>query len=70
VLITENKNRALIRSKKPLKWPKSTFKVSDAIPLISFGDGMKNKDTVPIKGHASGVTEVLYKRTSTTIENL
>ncbi|KAG2194486.1 hypothetical protein INT46_009391, partial [Mucor plumbeus] len=40
---------------------KSTFKNSDAVPLIVFGDGMKNKDTVAIKGHTSGATGALQR---------
>jgi hypothetical protein len=52
----------LVKLKKPVKWlKKSTFKNSDAIPLIVFGDGMKNKDTVAIKGHTSGATGALQR---------
>jgi hypothetical protein len=53
----------LVKLKKKLvEWlKKSAFKNSDAIPLIVFGDGMKNKDTVAIKGHTSGGTGVLQR---------
>ncbi|KAI8973558.1 hypothetical protein BDF20DRAFT_989513 [Mycotypha africana] len=44
------------------RWAAATF--SDArtkLPLIVFGDGMRNKDNVHFKGHSSGVTGNLYR---------
>ncbi|KAL4213010.1 hypothetical protein AB4K20DRAFT_1884488 [Rhizopus microsporus] len=40
---------------------KSKFQYSNSIPLVVFGDGMKNKDTVAIRDHVSGVTGILQK---------
>ncbi|KAI8082149.1 hypothetical protein BDF21DRAFT_487703 [Thamnidium elegans] len=51
----------MIATKKNRYKAKKKFQESDHIPLISFGDGMKNKDTVRIKCHTSGCTAVLYK---------
>ncbi|GAA5806839.1 hypothetical protein MFLAVUS_000187 [Mucor flavus] len=38
---------------------KVQFRFSDKVPLVVFGDGMRNKDTVKFKGLTSGVTGVL-----------
>jgi hypothetical protein len=37
------------------------FSPSQAVTLVVFGDGMKNKDTAKIKGLQSGVTGLLRK---------
>jgi hypothetical protein len=50
----------VVKLKKPRKY-QVKFKKSDAVLILVFGDGMKNKDTVAIKGHTSGATGVLYK---------
>jgi hypothetical protein len=49
------------KSKKRQRWPKTSFKRSESVPLIVSGDGMKNKDAAPIKGIISGTTSILYK---------
>ncbi|GAA5815664.1 hypothetical protein MFLAVUS_009177 [Mucor flavus] len=38
---------------------KVQFRFSDRVPLVVFGDGMRNKDTIKFKGLTSGVTSIL-----------
>ncbi|RCH84655.1 hypothetical protein CU097_005445 [Rhizopus azygosporus] len=40
---------------------KNKFQYSNSIPLVVFGDGMKNKDTIAIRDHVSGVMGTLQK---------
>ncbi|CEG78948.1 hypothetical protein RMATCC62417_13479 [Rhizopus microsporus] len=40
---------------------KSKFQYPDSIPLVVFGDGMENKNTVAIRDHVGGVTGILHK---------
>ncbi|KAI7908327.1 uncharacterized protein BX663DRAFT_539624 [Cokeromyces recurvatus] len=49
--------------KKLAKWgkKKAKFKPSLCVPLVVFGDGMKNLDTVRIKGQMSGATAILER---------
>lgn len=47
--------------KKKKKKKKAEFKRSDTVPLIIFGDGMKHKHTVKIKGQVGWVTGILTK---------
>lgn len=42
---------------KPLKFDYN----KQLIPIIAFGNGMKGKDSVKIKGHQVGLTGVLFK---------
>jgi hypothetical protein len=44
-----------------MKGVKVKFKFSEKVPLIVLGDGMKNKDTVKLKGLTSGVTGILRR---------
>jgi hypothetical protein len=50
-----------VQEKKPGRWTKAKFKVSLCVPLIAFGDGMKNSDTNKIKDHVSGTTAILQR---------
>ncbi|KAI9254104.1 hypothetical protein EDC94DRAFT_618847 [Helicostylum pulchrum] len=43
------------------KWKPSKFVDSTLVPLVVFGDGMKQKDAVRMKKRLSGVTKILYK---------
>ena len=38
------------------------MKEKNKMPLIVFGDGMKNKEAVKFKGHMVGVTGVIYRQ--------
>ncbi|RCH93528.1 hypothetical protein CU097_009585 [Rhizopus azygosporus] len=56
----QGKQRPSAIEKERVAW-KNKFQYSNSIPLVVFGDGMKNKDTVAIRGHVSGVTGILQK---------
>ncbi|KAI9481548.1 MAG: hypothetical protein EXX96DRAFT_618477 [Benjaminiella poitrasii] len=52
-----------IKVKKPKRWKSQPFEENiKAIPLIVFGDGMKNKDHVRIKGYTTGACGILYSK--------
>jgi hypothetical protein len=57
----EKKEPVVQKKKKKQKWPNTKIDDTEAVPLIVFGDGMRNKDTVRLKGHISGTTGVLYR---------
>jgi hypothetical protein len=52
---------ALKQERKNARWRPQHFNPSALVPLVVFGDGMKNKDTVKMKGHVSGTTGLLYQ---------
>ncbi|KAI8970482.1 hypothetical protein BDF20DRAFT_127597, partial [Mycotypha africana] len=50
------------KAKTVKKWTAAPFfEDRKKIPIVIFGDGMKNKDCVSFKGHPSGVTGKLYR---------
>ncbi|KAI9268591.1 hypothetical protein EDC94DRAFT_646196 [Helicostylum pulchrum] len=46
---------------KNRKWKPGKFVDSTLVPLVVFGDGMKQKDAVRLKKRLSGATNILYK---------
>ncbi|KAI8984582.1 hypothetical protein BDF20DRAFT_935546, partial [Mycotypha africana] len=50
------------KPKNTNRWTAATFSEDRTkLPLIVFGDGMRNKDNVHFKEHSSGVTGNLYR---------
>lgn len=52
-----------LSAEKEYKWTreKKIQRRKEKMPLIVFGDGMFGKDGTRLKGHESGVTNVLWK---------